>query len=223
MNSKDLAKATPDWFKKFGESSQSERDSILDLYKKKFNYNFKNLELIGFTSILPYIDNGGVCVLKSEGPGLVFYIKNSPALLIMGDFKKSNECYTFKKEVTDQIRVSNGWVSVHAASSKSFETEVVELLLSGINQNKGLGPEICKALKKLSDHKVTPFLSYIRGSSKGEEGKSMFVHPFGKPTILSQCDKYVYIVSNPSLRFNGSVLSEVRENGYREEVVGATG
>lgn len=223
MNSKDLAKATPGWFKKFGESSQSERDSILDLYKKRFPYNYKNLHFVGFVSMIPYVDDGGVCLLKSEGPGLVFHIKNSPALLIMGDFKKSSECFKFKKEVTDQVRVSNSWVSVHAASPKSFETEVVELLLSGIKQNKGLGPEIFKTLKKSADHKITPFLSYIRGENKGEEGKSVFVHPFGKPTILCQCDKYVYIVSNPSLRFNGSVLSEVRENGYREEVVGATG
>lgn len=75
-----------------------------------------------------------------------------------------------------------------------------------------------------------PNVSYVRVDyPKGFEGddsmiENIFVHPWGAPTLLCKHRRLpVAIMVGPGMRWNDSVLSELKENGDVENPIGFTG
>jgi hypothetical protein len=68
-------------------------------------------------------------------------------------------------------------------------------------------------------------LQYIRVDHKNDEMlKYVFVHPWGTPPLILKHKRLpVFITVGPGLRWNDTILREIRENDYNDLVEGATG
>lgn len=126
-----------------------------------------------------------------------------------------------KQEDEELVDHMLSWCDVVSKSSPNFRKKLVKKLLEGISE---FDDELVKELDS-SNYKligICPNVSYYRVS--GENSKYQFVHPFGSPSLLyyvknSPC----LVITNPSLRYNSSVLDEIKLNDYKELVEGITG
>jgi hypothetical protein len=124
-------------------------------------------------------------------------------------------------------KLVNRWFFDFRESSLKMRLKLVDILLSGIRDFKSkdgkvLGEDIYKNMIKNSDLiGVVGQVSYIR--VKGSMTESVFNHPFAAPTLLYhlKSTNLIFMIS-PGLRFNDSILSEEKLNGYNEDVEGIT-
>ena len=135
------------------------------------------------------------------------------------------------------------WVYVMVESARNnvdkarkSRREWVEKILDGIRSyrpqdNKDIKKEtkwLTDALKDESTWELVGFatnLQYLRVDHDDDEIlKYVFVHPWGTPPLIYKHKKLpMFITVGPGIRWNDSILRELTENGYKDNIEGATG
>lgn len=126
-----------------------------------------------------------------------------------------------KHEEEELVEHMLSWCDTVAKSSPNFRKKLVSKLLKGISEmDEELADELQSSRFQLIG--ICPNVSYYR--IKGENMDAQFVHPFGSPSLLYYMkDSPALIITNPSLRYNSSVLDEIKLNDYQDLVEGITG
>lgn len=204
--------------------------------KSFLNQIGSQLKFIGFSPGIDYIKTNShkVCINKFPEPSLCFYLKNSPVLILLDNNLKMGcsslvnpRSYVLKKrEIIGSESDSRymQWVIPFATSSPKSKEEFKKTMLnSGIQEKYS---NLYSFLTLSPDIEFVGYaigINYYKENGSEEDLMAQFEHPFGGPTLIYKAKKVpAYLITNPTIRFNGSYLKEVGQNKYNESILGVT-
>lgn len=93
------------------------------------------------------------------------------------------------------------------------------------NQDTSTGKELQKELKKnFTVVGFAPNVSYIREKGSKEDLEALWVHPFATPALLLAHKKLpILVIASGGLRFNETVLNEMKTNIDKYFLTGISG
>jgi len=126
------------------------------------------------------------------------------------------------------------WVRTMLATPVKRRKEWVKTIIDGIRSYRSDDAATKKGAVFLSDMiedesvwEIVGFAvnqQYVRVDGDKELLDCVFVHPWGTPNLLLKHKKLPIVITvGPGIRWNESVLQEVKENQYNDDVVGFTG
>lgn len=129
------------------------------------------------------------------------------------------------------------WVTTLIRAPIARRKQWVKAIIDGIRSYrdvKAANPNLQKEVAYLSDviqddrtWELIGFSvnsTYVRADGPEDMLNCVYVHPWGTPALVYKHKKLpLFITVGPGIRWNESVLHEIPENEYRENVVGFTG
>jgi hypothetical protein len=138
------------------------------------------------------------------------------------------------------VREYLSWVTTMLETPVKKRWEWVNLIVDGIRSYRPKETaQLSKAdeatVKYLSDailddktFEIIGFgtnLSYVRIDAPNRDMlKYIWIHPWGTPPLVLKHRRLpVFITVGPGIRWNDTILRELKDNGYTDSVIGATG
>ena len=124
------------------------------------------------------------------------------------------------------FKESLSWVRMIINAKNGFRKSVRRKVLKHFleeadNENNGYDPKTIKDIYDgitSSDFEyvgLMPNVAYIKENAEGADAEAIWVHPFGYPTLLyKHKSSPMFVIVNPLLRLNSSVVMEVPLNKY---------
>ena len=137
------------------------------------------------------------------------------------------------KEYLSWVTVMIQQAQVNPNKARKTRAKWVDHILDGIKsyRKKRSSPDAKYLTEILEDDDTWELigfavnLQYVRADHPSDDMlKYIFVHPWGTPPLIYKHKKLpVMITVGPGLRWNESILREIDDNGYNDNVEGATG
>lgn len=135
------------------------------------------------------------------------------------------------------MKESLAWVKTMINSKISRRQEWVKLIIEGLRSYRGASSEDRKGAIWLSDviqdetkWEIVGFAvheAYVRLDGSEEETNCMFIHPWGTPPLLLKHKTLPIVMTvGPGIRWNDSILSELKDNEaleYLKNLIGFSG
>ena len=142
--------------------------------------------------------------------------------------------------MSGQVKEYLSWVTTMLDTPVKKRWEWVNLIIEGIRSYRKeskspLSKQDEATVKYLSDALLddktfeivgfAPNISYVRVDAPNRDMlKYIWIHPWGTPPLVLKHRRLpVFLIAGPGIRWNDTILRELKENGHTDSVIGATG